>query len=149
MCCQHILNGEVPYAIIDLKTGERKEYNYLGQYSEDKRKAGELEIGFYAVYTTGSYYLFFDGKQCWNDGSDWGPPSTKYWQDTGGVHPDYAKYSFEYTPLSQWGNTITLNDVSFLSMEKHQPVIDSIYQGSGITNGTQTTSEFFIGVLHV
>ena len=88
--------GPPPCKVVDVETGEATEYPNLGDWSLDKAEAGELEPGFYYVIGTGSYYTFYDGKQRWEDRNDWGKPSDKYWQETGGINPKFAKYSFEY-----------------------------------------------------
>lgn len=95
MCCEHLLNGEVPYRATDIKTGESKEYNFLGEYSSDKRKSGELQPGFYAVWATGSYYVLYNSN---------------------GVHVEWdKKYKFDYKSDGR----VLLNDSKpFLEYEK-------------------------------
>lgn len=84
-----------PTKIIDIETGQSLEVPFRGNYNKETFKN---EPGIYFVPASGSYYVYFDGNNVWKNRSDWGPPSSTYWLDTGGIHPSYCKYEFIFSP---------------------------------------------------
>lgn len=111
MCCEHLLNGEVPYKVINTDTQEAQEYNYLGHW--DDRQRPHAEFGFYTIGATGCGYVFYDGV----------------------IHFSNELYKFEYKkdPNYKLLCDFTELDVKkFLDTEKYQPIIDNIYKGLGI-----------------
>jgi len=90
-----------PYGVKDLRTNEviltgqcRAANGASTDYGDYPKKKDVTIPGMYHIAATGSYYSYFDGDDWWEDKSDWGPPSDKYWQDIGGIPPGYLRYEF-------------------------------------------------------
>jgi len=98
-----------PHAVKEIATGTVTEVGevknaagYSTNYNDGiQKKADITEPGMYEISATGSYYSYFDGENWWMSNADWGPPSEKYWQETGGVPSEYLKYEFLRTPENE------------------------------------------------
>ncbi len=106
MCCHHMMNGEIPYAVIDMqdRPTQFKQYPYHGQWFSDK----STEIGFYWVSATGAYNILFDGKYVWRDRADYISNDHVNYNENKYVFlykKDYTKY---YNPaILSWVNNIS------------------------------------------
>jgi len=97
-----------PHAIRDLRTNEVIEVGNCKSATatnngtlECPRQKDVIESGMYHISATGAYYSYFDGQEWWHGRGDYGPPSTKYWQDTDGVPPWFCRYEFLRTPENE------------------------------------------------